>query len=75
MQRDKPALPPRHLLTLWNPAYAADALDEHVRLLVDFAERAREGPPRPGGRLRLVGQAAFSEPGWSAAAPCPGDVA
>ena len=24
---------PHHLLTLWNPSYAADAMDEHLRRL------------------------------------------
>jgi len=34
---------PRHLLTVWNPSYAADALDEHLRLLLDWSERHRQG--------------------------------
>ncbi len=33
----------RHLLTVWNPAYAADAFEAHVRLLLDWdARRATE---------------------------------
>lgn len=32
---------PRHLVTVWNPTYAADALDEHVRLLLSWSERHR----------------------------------
>jgi hypothetical protein len=34
---------PRHLLTVWNPSYANDALDEHVRILLHWAERYRRG--------------------------------
>lgn len=38
---------PRHLLTLWNPAYAADALDEHVRLRwTSPTARAKGGAPQ-----------------------------
>jgi hypothetical protein len=33
--------PPRHLLTLWNPSYAEDALDAHLRVLLRWAERSR----------------------------------
>ncbi len=33
----------KHLLTVWNPSYAADAMDEHLRVLLDWAERARRG--------------------------------
>jgi len=35
--------PTRHLLTLWNPSYASDAMDEHLRVLLDWAGRARRG--------------------------------
>ncbi|MGH7459439.1 MAG: hypothetical protein ACREMA_00220 [Longimicrobiales bacterium] len=35
--------PTRHLVAVWNPSYAADALDEHVRILLEWAERARAG--------------------------------
>src|SRR5918996_2718564 len=31
---------PRHLVALWNPSYAADAMQEHLRILLDRAERA-----------------------------------
>jgi hypothetical protein len=34
---------PHHLLTLWNPSYAADAMDEHLRVLLDWAGRWRRG--------------------------------
>jgi hypothetical protein len=34
---------PKHLLTLWNPSYAADPLDEHLRILLGWAERFRTG--------------------------------
>jgi hypothetical protein len=39
--------PPRHLLTLWNPSYASDAMDEHLRVLLDWAGRfhAEEADP------------------------------
>jgi hypothetical protein len=33
----------RHLLTLWNPSYASDAMDEHLRVLLDWAGRYRRG--------------------------------
>ena len=32
-----------HLLTLWNPAYANDALDAHLRVLLRWADRHRAG--------------------------------
>ncbi|MFC1791663.1 hypothetical protein ACFL0I_04260 [Gemmatimonadota bacterium] len=32
-----------HLLTLWNPSYASDAMDEHLRVLIDWAGRAQAG--------------------------------
>lgn len=32
----------RHLLTVWNPAYAEDALDAHLRVLLRWAERSRD---------------------------------
>jgi hypothetical protein len=34
---------PRHLLTVWNPSYATDPLDEHVRILLDWANRYTGG--------------------------------
>lgn len=33
----------RHLLTVWNPSYASDAMDDHLRVLLDWAERSRRG--------------------------------
>ncbi len=33
---------PRHLLTVWNPSYAEDALDAHLRVLLRWAERSRD---------------------------------
>lgn len=30
---------PRHLVAVWNPSYATDAMDEHLRILVDWHER------------------------------------
>jgi hypothetical protein len=35
--------PPRHLVSVWNPAYAVDAMDAHVSVLVDRARAHREG--------------------------------
>ena len=35
--------PPRHLLAVWNPSYADDPLDAHVRVLLQWAERRRKG--------------------------------
>ena len=37
--RDMPA---RHLVTIWNPAYAADAMEVHQRILRAAAEACRE---------------------------------
>lgn len=34
---------PRHLLAVWNPSYANDPLDAHVRVLLHWAERRRKG--------------------------------
>ncbi len=34
---------PRHLVTVWNPAYADDAMGRHLELLLDRARRARAG--------------------------------
>jgi hypothetical protein len=33
--------PPHHLLTLWSRSYAADAMDEHLAVLPDWAGRWR----------------------------------
>ncbi|MFG0313191.1 MAG: hypothetical protein ACF8LL_03270, partial [Phycisphaerales bacterium] len=38
-----PSAPARHLLSVWNPAYAVDAMDAHVSVLVDQARRHRAG--------------------------------
>ena len=35
--------PPRHLVTVWNPSYAQDAMDEHLAVLIDWAGRAQAG--------------------------------
>ena len=32
----------RHLVTVWNPAYAADAMEVHQRILRAAAEACRE---------------------------------
>ncbi len=34
---------PRHLVSVWNPAYAVDAMDAHVNVLVERARAHREG--------------------------------
>jgi hypothetical protein len=38
---------PRHLVTVWNPAYAVDAMDAHVEVLADRARRHRAGDLTP----------------------------
>lgn len=38
-----PTTPPRHLVTVWNPSYAADALEAHLRVLLDWDARATAG--------------------------------
>lgn len=34
---------PRHLVSVWNPAYAVDAMDAHLRILLQWAEQQRDG--------------------------------
>ncbi|CAN5303740.1 hypothetical protein BH23GEM4_BH23GEM4_25340 [soil metagenome] len=34
---------PRHLVSVWNPSYAADAMDAHLACLLGWAERAAAG--------------------------------
>lgn len=36
------AMPGRHLVSVWNPAYAADAMEAHLQLLLARAREARE---------------------------------
>ena len=36
------AMTRRHLVTVWNPAYAADAMEVHQRILRGAAEACRE---------------------------------
>ncbi|MCU0619379.1 MAG: hypothetical protein MUF40_05695, partial [Gemmatimonadaceae bacterium] len=38
---------PRHLVAVWNPAYAGDGMDAHLRLLVAAAQAARRDPEIP----------------------------
>jgi hypothetical protein len=33
----------RHLVTVWNPSYASDAMEEHLRVLRDWGRRFTEG--------------------------------
>ena len=35
--------PHRHLVGVWNPSYEADAMDAHVRILLNAARERREG--------------------------------
>lgn len=35
--------PPRHLLSVWNPSYADDAMDRHLEVLLRWAAARREG--------------------------------
>jgi len=30
---------PRHLVAVWNPSYESNAMEEHLRILLDFAQR------------------------------------
>ena len=34
---------PHHLLTVWNPSYASDAMDEHLRVLLHWAREREKG--------------------------------
>jgi hypothetical protein len=34
---------PRHLLTVWNPSYSADPMDQHLSILLGWAEKCRRG--------------------------------
>jgi hypothetical protein len=36
-------MPPRHLLTVWNPSYSDDPMDQHLELLLAWAEKYRKG--------------------------------
>ena len=36
----------RHLVTVWNPSYARDAMDEHLRVLRGWGSRFTEGTAR-----------------------------
>lgn len=38
-----PAPVPRHLVAVWNPSYAADAMDEHLRILLEWFEKMLHG--------------------------------
>jgi hypothetical protein len=39
---DEPTTP-KHLVTVWNPSYADDPMDDHLRVLLDWARRYRAG--------------------------------
>ncbi len=36
-------VPIRHLVTVWNPQYAPEAMDQHLGILLDWARRRAEG--------------------------------
>ena len=38
---------PRHLLSVWNPSYAEDAMDQHLRVFLRWARRAGRGEAGP----------------------------
>jgi len=42
---------PRHLLTLWNPSYAVDAMEQHLAVLLDRARQVRDGKLSPDDRF------------------------
>ncbi len=56
----EPNAVPRHLLSVWNPSYADDAMDRHLEVLLRWAARYAGGGCR---RLRVVGEAPIAEPG------------
>jgi len=44
----EPNAVPRHLLSVWNPSYADDAMDRHVEVLLRWASREAEGEAEAG---------------------------
>ncbi len=38
---------PQHLVTVWNPRYASDAMEAHLRLLLDGDAKATAGTANP----------------------------
>ena len=40
--------PVRHLVTVWNPQYAPEAMDQHLGILLDRARRRGEGAAEDG---------------------------
>ena len=42
-ERVTETLPPRHLLTVWNPSYSDDILDTHLGILLHWDREHREG--------------------------------
>ncbi|MEJ2218726.1 MAG: hypothetical protein P8099_19225 [Gemmatimonadota bacterium] len=68
---------PHHLLTVWNPAYADDALDAHLRVLLRWAERSRD--PQDDAtpddvyvwwaKIRSPNRDQALRPGWAGATP------
>jgi hypothetical protein len=47
--------PPRHLVAVWNPSYTDDAMDAHLRVLLRWAEEAREARADRLGRWTVGG--------------------
>ncbi len=52
---------PRHLVTVWNPAYAGDALEAHVRLLLEWNERVTKNVATPDDRYVWWGKVRSSQ--------------
>jgi hypothetical protein len=42
----EPTRPRRHLLAVWNPVLASDAMEQHIRVLQDAAQKFRHGKLR-----------------------------
>jgi hypothetical protein len=58
----------RHLVTVWNPSYADDAMDAHLRVLLRSAEQARTG--QGVGNAANAAHASDAEGAGSGEAPC-----
>lgn len=60
-----------HLVGVWNPSYEADAMDAHVRILLDAARERREGKRTDDDvyALWLARTSYGCEISWSAWAP------
>ena len=54
-------MPDRHLLGVWNPSYAADAMDAHLRVLLANIAAWRDGGIAGGGVYVCLGQGALAQ--------------